>query len=649
MRGIGSKRLQALEAAGIATLRDLVYTLPKRYLDRTRLMPLATLREGDEAFFAAEILATTPAPSRLIVRVSDGDGEIDLVFFRGLVYLRPRLLPGLRLAVAGTVTRFRELQIAHPEWEILAAGEAPRGGLLPVYALHEAWAPARLDHRRLQQAALEALERFEFSDPLPAPERAFLRLRSEKEVLQLLHNPPALDAVAAAFAEIKTRELWPLCRKLESARRARRGRGRSFASAPETEQAARSALGFSLTAGQEEALRRIGAAWEQPAEFYGLLQGDVGSGKTAVALLAALRVTSAGAQAALLAPTEILAAQHFRTAMEIFPATGTEIALLTASTPPAERVRILDGLRSGALRLVVGTHALLASDVLFHELRFLIIDEQHRFGVDQRSALAAKGLEPHVLLLSATPIPRTLAQSLYGDLDVIALTEKPPGRLPVKTRLVPADKVPEMLGFLRRETQNGNQAYWVVPRIEAGDADFGGEAGVETAVRRLRSFSSDWRVEAVHGRVPAEARERALADFRAGAVQALVATTVIEVGVDVPAANLMVVEGAERFGLAQLHQLRGRTGRGHQQAWCFLLAPESGWPDDAAGRLREFAAVEDGFRIAELDLQRRGAGNLDGTQQSGFGNLRFADVLTDADLLRSLRARAAIWLDAPAA
>jgi ATP-dependent DNA helicase RecG len=357
-----------------------------------------------------------------------------------------------------------------------------------------------------------------------------------------------------------------------------------------------------------------------------------------VAALAILRVLGGGSQAALLAPTEILAEQHHRSFSAWFETLGVRAALLTASTAPDTREKVLAAARSGELGLVIGTHALFSPDLQFRDLRLLVVDEQHRFGVDQRAALTAKGKDPHTLLLSATPIPRTLAHSLFGDLELVNLKDKPPGRLPVKTRLTPGDRESELHAFLIREVEAGNQVYWVVPRIEGGESD---AEAVEGALRRLRDSAGDQlRVEAVHGRVSAPERERILADFRSGSLRILVATTVIEVGVDVPSANLMVVEGAERFGLAQLHQLRGRTGRGGGQAWCFLLEPKGGWNGDVRDRLRAFAAIEDGFEIAEMDLRQRGAGDLQGWRQSGFGTLRFTDWIEDADLFRELRVRA---------
>lgn len=662
LAGLGPKRQKALASAGIHTLRDLVYHVPRRYVDRTRRTPVATLKEGDDAFFTARITSVKTPPGRFLVTVADEHDQatLELAFFNAAPFLRQQLLPGRRLSVAGVVKRFRSLQIAHPEWELLRDDQDARGGILPVYPLTEDLADTRAEHKLLQKFALEALERFAFSDPLGPAERNLLGLRPEKEALRALHAPAAFEDIERARTELKVRELWPLCVRRAEARRLRRTRGKSFPAqnrqteARAAQEAVRAALPFTPTRGQEDALAAIAAALAGGGQYFGLLHGDVGSGKTAVALLSALNVLASGSQVALLAPTEVLAVQHFRNVEPWLRAAGIRAALLTGETAPADRQEILTALAQGQIPFITGTHALLSESVRFHDLRYILVDEQHRFGVEQRAQLVAKGVEPHVLYLSATPIPRTLAQSLHGDMDVLTLTEKPAGRLPIKTRLVPAAKQPELLDFLFTQSLSGNQVYWVVPRIDAAEnpasVEAAGEAkeavaAIETAVKRLRAVGN-WAVEAVHGKVPGPERDRILSAFRRGVIHVLVATTVIEVGVDVPGANIMVVEGADRFGMAQLHQLRGRTGRGSAQAWCFLLEPPaapwgaSGWPEDTEQRLRAFASTEDGFAIAEMDLKRRGAGALDGSRQSGFGALRFADVLEDAALIAELVGKA---------
>ncbi len=653
LTGVGPKRLQALESSGMRTLRQLVYYLPRRYIDRTRMTPIESLKEGNDAFFAGTVENSQVIGTRLVVSVSDATGQIELVFFRGLNFLQSKFRPGMRLSVAGPVTFFRSLQIAHPEWEILRENEEPLGGVFPVYPMTEVMEASRIEHKLLQKLALEALELFAFSDPLPESERTWLQLQSEMKVLRQLHAPTTMEETQNGLKEMKVRELWPLCLNREKLKKERLTRGRLFPSSAESERAEkalREAFSFQLTLGQENSLKHILTALETPGQFFGLLQGDVGSGKTAVVLMAGVRVMASGAQAAFLVPTEILAEQHFRVMSPLLKIVGLTTALITASTPKEEKLRHLEDLQAGKLSLVVGTHALLSKEVNFQDLRFIVVDEQHRFGVEQRATMINKGHEPHVIFVSATPIPRTLIQSLFGDLEPIILSEKPAGRLPVKTRIVPPEKEKDMLEFLLKEVKSGNQVYWVVPRIEAstpGGAleEKGSIAAVESTFQRLRYYSTQWKVEAVHGRVSAAERERILTSFRQGEVQVLVATTVIEVGVDVPGANIMVVEGTDRFGLAQLHQLRGRTGRGQAQAWCFLLLPPSGFAEESLERLRQFSATEDGFRIAEIDLKNRGSGHLEGLEQSGFNGLHFSNLLEDAELFAELGLKAKKWIE----
>lgn len=650
LNGLGPKRLAALEKSGILQLRDLVYHLPRAYADRTRFQALSEIQPGQEAYFLAEVQDIAAFGNRMIVTVGDESAKLDLVFFQGLPYLKGKFRVGQKLVVAGAVTFFRSLQIAHPEWETLEGDTIPQPqGLLPRYPLTEAMTEARIEHKRLQGWALEALKTFAFSDPLSAELRRDADLGDETSMLLRLHAPVTLQEAQEAMQAVKLRELLPLFQAMEKRRRARADLGSPYAPDMDSQTRFMAGLPFALTAGQRETAQSISEGLNARAQFTGLLQGDVGSGKTVVAALAALGVLAAGAQVALMAPTEILAQQHMRTLSPWFSALGFPPALLTGEVQGENRADIFSRLHAGELKVLIGTHALLGDGVQFRKLGLAIIDEQHRFGVKQREALAIKGKHPHVLYLSATPIPRTLAQTVYGDLELFVLTEKPPGRLPVKTRLVQENKRPEMLRFLVAEAVKGNQVFWVMPRIgqsptnedkarilSAGETEKEEARGVDAVLNELKRFSSEWTVAAIHGRMPAETRANTLARFRAGEIQALVATTVIEVGVDIPQANLMVIESPDSFGLAQLHQLRGRTGRGQEQAWCFLLMPGQ-TPPDTETRLRTFASTEDGFRLAEIDLKSRGAGHLDGTVQSGFGALRFADLLRDVDLVEKAR------------
>lgn len=652
LQGLGPKRLHALAQSGITTLRDLVYHIPRQYIDRTEFRPLKDMTVGDEVYALVDVEEITSLHNRMLVRVSDGALDLDLVFFQGVQYLKGRFRPGQRLTIAGTLAFFRGLQVVHPEFQIVEPGSSPTPqGILPRYPLTEAMAQARVEHKLLQAYALEALEKFTFSDPLPEDLRRRAQLPREVDSLRSIHAPITLPAAAQALAEIKMRELLPLFQAVEKRRRERLVHGFPFARHENLESRLKAGLPFALTPGQESTAVQIASALAAPGQFVGLLQGDVGSGKTIVAVLSALGVLGDGAQIAMLAPTEILAIQHFKNLREWIEPLGFEPALMTGQVQGEARARIQAKLENGDLQVVVGTHALLSEGMVFRRLGFVIIDEQHRFGVKQREAMGRKGDRPHILYLSATPIPRTLAQTLYGEMDVLLLKDKPKGRMPVKTRMVPSPKRLEMLGFLLAEVQKGNQVFWVLPRIGIPpgtegenpahtpnpDAEEKASAkGVLDIASELTRFHTDWKVAALHGKMPSEKRNDILQDFREGKLQVLVATTVIEVGVDIPNANLMVIEGPDRFGLAQLHQLRGRTGRGQVQAWCFLLLPENAG-EEVESRLRLFASIEDGFELAEMDLSQRGAGHLDGTVQSGFGGLRWADLIQDAELVEKVR------------
>lgn len=651
--GVGPKRVKILAAAGIATLRDLVYHLPRRYLDRTRLTPIAELKVGEDALFVATVAAINMVQTRLLVEVMDRTGSIELVFFNGAQFLRKRFREGLRLAVAGVPSFFRETQMVHPEFEPLAEGQEPRREVLPRYPLTMEMAEAHIGHKFLQQIALEALDGFAFTDPVGEAHRRALGLLPETGLLRILHKPDDAEGLPLLRRQLKVRELLPLSLKLESVRRARLRVGRAWPEAKDLREKLRAALPFALTEAQSAAVEGISARQAAPGQFCGLLMGDVGSGKTVVAMLAAANAIGNGGQAALMAPTEILAAQHFQTLAPFLEKAGVRAALLTGDTPKAEREALLAGLRTGTLSFLVGTHALYSGDVAFANLGLVIVDEQHRFGVQQRQALAEKGGHPDILYMSATPIPRTLAHTVFGDLETFALRDKPAGRLPVKTRLVGPEKRKDMLGFLAKEALGGNQVFWVVPQIGPSAAkDKAAEdpdifvpaqrpvedlATVDKVKAELEAFSGDWKVGAVHGKMPAEKKDAVLSAFRRGEIHALVATTVIEVGVDVPQANLMVIESPDRFGLAQLHQLRGRTGRGSVQAWCFLSLPPKEIPPETYERLASFAETSDGFAIAEMDLKSRGAGALEGREQSGYGGLRFTDLLEDFALTQEMR------------
>lgn len=654
LSGVGPKRLKILAGAGIQTLRDLVYHIPRRYIDRTCFSLISDLETGKDAIFTAKVVSMSIVATRMIIEVEDSSGSVELVFFNGVQFLRSRFFEGQKLLVAGVPTFFRDLQMVHPEFESLKDGEEPKGEILSRYPLTEEMAASRIEHRFLQKVALEALDLFSFSDAIAENVRSSLRLLPEADLLRALHKLNSIAELSELRRQLKVRELVPLSLRMEGQKLERLKVGRVWPRSTTMQKKLVESLPFALTDGQVEAVKDISICQSEARQFCGLLMGDVGSGKTVVALLTASNVLEAGGQVALMAPTEILAAQHFQTLSPWLTQVGIRVALLTGDTPKSEREILLQDLESGALQFLVGTHALYSGDVQFQKLGLAIVDEQHRFGVQQRLALAAKGGHPDILYMSATPIPRTLAQTVFGDLENFILKEKPAGRLPVKTRLVPPEKRWDMLGFLLKESMGGNQVFWVVPQIgdkekiksPQEDPDIFVPEGKRpeediATVDRLRvelaQYSKEWKVGIVHGKLAAEKKEAALAAFRGGELQVLLATTVIEVGVDVPQANLMVIESPDRFGLAQLHQLRGRTGRGMAQAWCFLTIPDRVWPLETYDRLAGFTETTDGFKIAEMDLKARGTGSLEGNDQSGYGGLRFTDLLEDFELTQEIR------------
>jgi len=631
---VGPARISALRSSGVATVEELVRYVPRQWIDRTRLARVRDLREGDDAILRLEVVSARLVPGRrgrLTVRAEDGTGAIDLVFFGYAESWARRLARGTRWIAAGKVGWFRGPQMVHPEMEEAREDGEWEGGILPVYPLTEAMRQARIEQRffRKAMAAALGLSTLVLPERFPDSLRAELGWPTELENLRTLHFPRSMEEVAEARKRLCMGEVLPVAIRMARRRELMGRRGRSLTGGRELADALRKSLPFPLTAGQESVFGEILAAQEAPGQSHLLLQGDVGSGKTVVAAMACAAAIGAGVQCALMAPTELLAWQHWRKLRPLFEGISVRVGLLCGSTPPAERAETLRALAAGEIRLLVGTHALYSADVAFADLGFCVIDEQHRFGVGQRAALLAKGRDPDLLALSATPIPRSLAMTLYGDLRPVVLKEKPKGRQPVRTRLVPPEKRAGLLSWLDAEFARGNRAYWVVPRID--DDDESELQSLEALEAELRKSRPGWRIAVAHGRMPEEEKKAALGGFADGAFDLLLATTVVEVGVDVPEAGVMVIEGAARFGLAQLHQLRGRVGRGQAESWCFLLLADA---DRASvDRLNGFASTDDGFEIAELDLAQRGAGNLEGLAQSGAARFLWLDFVRDRDLI----------------
>jgi ATP-dependent DNA helicase RecG len=660
--GIGAKRAELLAKRGLRCVADLLFLLPARYDDRSLLSRVADLEVGLRATFVARVVVGDFVAGRgrrgrgrgrtFQAVVGDEGGTVNLVWFHGTEALQKLLAKGARVLVTGDVRRHRfSKELIHPEVERLDEGDAPgvETGLeriVPVYPTPEGFPPRAL--RRLVTDAAR-----EHADLVPAllPPALARRgaLPAPADAIRTLHLPPA-DADPAALADwnaparrrLVLEELFVLEVGLALRRAARAGEpGIALdVKQPRVAQAER-ALPFALTGAQRRAWGEIRADLGRAHPMHRLLQGDVGSGKTAVAFLAALGAAASGAQAALMAPTELLAEQHERTLRGLVegggPTTHLRLALLTASVPRAEAERVREALAAGAIDLVVGTHALVEDDVRFARLALAVVDEQHRFGVLQRKALAAKapgGVSPHVLVMTATPIPRTLALTAYGDLDLSVIDELPPGRSPVATAVLRSGEGRRVAELIRETVARGEQVYVVYPLVEESEkVDL--RAATQQA-ERIRAAFRDCRVDLVHGRLDAAARAEAMERFRRGETQILVSTSVVEVGVDVANATLMVVEHAERFGLAQLHQLRGRVGRAAKPGTCLLVA--RGSSEESEARLAALLETSDGFRIADADLRIRGPGEFLGTRQSGYlADLRLADLIRDARLVSEAR------------
>ncbi|MCF0221274.1 MAG: ATP-dependent DNA helicase RecG [Fibrobacter sp.] len=643
---MGPKSLEALRNAGIVSLTDFLYNIPRTYLDQTKVTKIGNLHVGDRVVLIGKISRAgiiRGRTSRFVATLSDGTGEISLTFFKGSQYHSKRVQPGTCWLVSGVVGEYRGFQMTHPDMQPFDEEDRFNGQILPVYPMTEAMAKSRITQKTLRNwyRVVFNFPALSLGDVCPRALTDYLHFNSVVKNLQALHLPQSFDAVRKAKNQLKVIELLPFCLRMVRRRQNQILRGQERQVDLGQVMNARARLPFALTMGQEAALNQIVDGLNGKKQFHALLQGDVGCGKTVVAMLAMLAICGTGEQSALMVPTDILARQHYKQMKPFFEAAGLRIQLLVGATPAAERRQILGELQMGLCQAVIGTHALFSKDVTFAKLGFVIIDEQHRFGVNQRETLLAKGQYPDMLVMSATPIPRSLAMTLYGDLKVISIKEKPAGRKPIKTRLVPVEKRMDMKGFIVNEAKKGNLCYWIVSRVNAdgeeksaSDSDSRTAAkSVDDVVNELRAFDSSIVVKGIHGQMDESARDEILKSFSKGEVHILVATTVIEVGVNVPQANIMAIDQPDRFGLAQLHQLRGRVGRGDMQAWCFLMLPEGEAAASSEERLTQFSHTDDGFEIAELDLQTRGAGNLEGNEQSGSWVFRWFDWIHDQELI----------------
>ena len=636
--GVGPRIAKSIGRAAGETIVDLFWHLPNGLIDRRFAPVIADALEGVIATITVKVERHYPSRNRRMpykIDCSDDTGRISLVFFHAREdYLRKTLPEGETRVVSGKVELFGgEAQITHPD-HIGTLAELDQVQMVePVYPLTQGLSLKVLS-KAIRGALEVAPELEEWIDPAFGKKngwqpwhQALLSAHRPENETELQTDAPARQRLA--YDELLANQLaLALVRK-----QMRRVAGRAVAGDGHLRSAMSGALTFALTPSQIRASEEILEDLRGPSRMHRLLQGDVGSGKTVVALMAMLNAVETGAQAALLAPTEILARQHLTTIEPLVTPLGEKVVLLTGRERGKNRDAILEGLASGETAIAIGTHALFQEDVAFKDLAVAVVDEQHRFGVHQRLLLSDKGRGVDVLVMTATPIPRTLMLTAYGDMEVSRLTEKPAGRKPIDTRALPLERLDQVVDAIRRAIQNNAQIYWVCPLVEESETlDL---AAVEDRHAHLQRLFGD-AVGVVHGRMKSAEKDRAMKDFSKGAINILVATTVIEVGVDVPNATVMVIEHAERFGLAQLHQLRGRIGRGHEKSTCLLLYA-SDLTAAARSRLKVLRETDDGFRIAEEDLRLRGAGELLGTRQSGLPEFRLADLVAHTELLAAAR------------
>ena len=663
VKGVGPARAAMLEAKGLITVEDILAYLPLRYEDRSNLKPIAQLAPGEMATVIAEVRTAKVSGFKRrnlgMFEATFADGSrMSLLgkWFHGS-YLANVLVPGLRVALFGKVevdSYTGQLSIMHPEFEILPAddedGEASlhTGRMVPIYE-----AASKITTRVFRSVIRRILDNVDPpADPLPQGIRERLKLPDRWSAVQTIHFPPQsedLRLLNAFRSQAHIRMIFEEFFWLETGivlkrKNARLESGIAFELTDRVREKIKAMLPFKPTGAQKRVLAEIAKDMAEPHPMNRLLQGDVGSGKTLVAAEAAIIAIENGYQVALLAPTEILAAQHHMYIRNLFAKLGYVVVLLTGSNTAREKTKLKQLVAEGLVHVVIGTHAILEADVEFHRLGLAIVDEQHRFGVMQRLKLFEKGGKPDVLVMTATPIPRTLALTMYGDLDTSVIDELPPGRKPIETKHVTEDRVEQVYSFIAKQIAIGRQAYVVYPVIEESETQ-----AMKAAQAMHEHLSSTvfphLRVGLLHGKLPSDEKERVVADFKSGETHILVSTTVIEVGVDVPNASVMVVEQAERFGLSQLHQLRGRVGRGAEQSYCILVTGKLN--DTARERIRTMVESNDGFHIAEMDMRLRGPGEFFGTKQSGLPSLRIANIIRDADILETARAEALSFVEHP--
>lgn len=651
LKGVGPERSKWLKSeAGIEYFEDLLNYFPLRYEDRTRLLTIDKITEDLKYVqFTGKLISKNTvgdgSSKRLVAEISDGTGTVELVWFKGLKWIDKILTPGKYYLVFGRPNFFKwQISIPHPEIELINSEKEviDKMGLQPVYSTSEKLMAKGLNSKSIGKLTLNLIEKVyhQISENLPSWVIRQYDFMPRNEAYKQIHHPENEALLNQAKKRLKYEELFFLQLMLLKIKHQRNSLQRGFVFHEVGElfnRFYREKLPFELTGAQKRVIKEIRKDTLSGLQMNRLLQGDVGSGKTVVALMSMLLAIDNGYQAALMAPTEILAQQHYKTISGMLQGLPVNVGLLTGSTKQSERRRLFSSLIDGSLNILIGTHALLEEKVEFKNLGFVVIDEQHKFGVEQWSKMFSKNSKPpHLLVMSATPIPRTLAMTIYGDMDVSVLDELPPGRKEVITVHRYENRRANIYEFIRSELQKGRQAYIVFPLIEESEAlDLKSLQEGYEQLEKIFPFPL-YRIGMVHGKMDPVEKEYNMKKFASGEIQLLVSTTVIEVGVDVPNASVMVIEHAERFGLSQLHQLRGRVGRGNDQAYCILVT-SSKLTEDARKRIQAMVSTNDGFKIAEIDMEIRGPGDIMGTRQSGMLKFKIANLLTDKLILEKAR------------
>lgn len=659
IKGIGPKKAVVLSSeAGIETVEDLLYYAPRKYLDRSNLKSIKDCFTGDTVTVGGIIKkanVTGRNKKYLEVVIDDGTDSISGIFFRGLAYFKKALSPGEYVLFSGKVDYFRTKQIVHPDYDFIDEDSSVKsihtGRVIPLYRSGEKLKSCGFDSRGFRRVLRTVIDNYlqHVTDPLPEEIKKNNHLLPLKEALFSLHFPDTLQEAEMARRRLSFNELFYLQLYLGFSRKMT-GKHASIERKQRDVDYVTSfinSLPFTLTRDQEKCIREIQENMSGPAPMNRLLQGDVGSGKTVVAIAAALICLEQGKQCVIMAPTEILAQQHYETFLKFLPA-GVNTGILTGSSTTAERENLLARSANGELDVVIGTHALLEDEVKLKNPGLVVIDEQHRFGVNQRTRLRAKGDSTDLLVMTATPIPRSLALTLYGDLDVSSLHERPANRSTIKTMAFPQSRIKGVYNSIDKYISEKRQVYYVLPLIEESE-----KLDLKSAIQSYEHLKNEIfphrRIDLLHGRMSAKEKDNAMSRFYNGETDILVSTTVIEVGIDVPNATVMVIEHAERFGLSQLHQLRGRVGRSIHRSFCVLIHPDD-VSEEGMKRIHTLVAIDDGFKIAEEDLKLRGSGEIIGYRQHGHSSgFEFVDLSTDFDLITSARIEAMKEIDSLAA